>query len=464
MKWVFLITVLFTSKALHAKRTINPVTIAVIDTGFDLDHETLRPRLKLGETDEEAVEQQSQAWSTQFQDNSHLKQSVISGAPLQEVLLYRNLKAKSHQQGLTHEESSWMEMKKMDPSFKEKLRQFKRHVHGTIVAGIAVKDSEGLSVFPVRGLGIEIPTLVLEGDEETILPITKYSEAEFVRQVQLSEKRVIRKMRRMLDYIARQKIPIVNASYGVTEKHILSRFAELHKEITGLALDPLKLKEIVDDYFNRLYLQAGVLIARHPNTLFVFSAGNLGVDNGQTHHFPSRLRHDNVISIAALNGESLAPFSNWGHEYVDIAAPGVGIEALLPSVYTKEAGVNMIPASGTSMAAPYVSNVAARCLQLNPELTGAELKQIILGTGDARPSLTLRLTSGKSINAARALRAAEFSTNQSLDNAIQASMLTTESFSLPRDQDKEQLDKLALPHEEQVLTPLELSVPKSDSP
>lgn len=460
---MMLFTILFTTTLL-AEVPLNPVTIAVIDTGFDLDHETLRPRLKLGETDEEAVEQQSQAWSSKFQDNSHLKQSVISGAPLQEVLLYRTLKAKSHQQGLTHEESSWMEMKKMDPAFKDKLRQFKRHVHGTIVAGIALKDSEGLSVFPVRGLGIEVPTLVLEGDPETTLPITKYSEAEFIRQVQLSEKRVIKKMRRMLDYIARYRIPIVNASYGVTEKHIMSRFAELHKEITGLALDPLRLKEIVDDYFNRLYLQAGVLIARHPKTLFVFSAGNLGVDNGQTHHFPSRLRHDNVISIAALNGDSLAPFSNWGHEYVDIAAPGVGIEALLPSVYTKEAGVNMIPASGTSMAAPYVSNVAARCLQLNPQLTGSQLKQIILETGDARPSLTLRLTSGKSINAGRALRAAELSNNQSLESAIQASMLTSESSSSLKDPSSEQQDKSDPPHEEQASPLQEPSAPKSDSP
>lgn len=408
------------------------VTIAVIDTGFDLDNEVLGPHLKLGETDEEAVTMQAQQWRSQFQDNSHLKQSVLSGAPLHQVLMYRTLKAKSHQEGLTPEEALWVEMKKNDPDFREKLRLFKRHVHGTIVAGIALKEGEGISVFPVRGLGIDVPTVMVEGETERPAPVVKWknSQAEFQRQVTLSEERVIRKMRRMLDYIAQQKIPVVNASYGVTEKHITSRLGELHKEITGLAMDPLRLREIVDDYFGRLYLQAGVLIARHPETLFVFSAGNSGQDNGIHHHFPSRLRHDNVLSVAALGGDQLAAFSNWGHTTVDIAAPGVGINAILPSVYSKETGVTMVPASGTSMAAPYVSNVAARCLQLNPQLSAAQLKTIIMETGDALPALTLKLVSGKKINPVRALRAAELSVTQPLSTAIQAAFVTTESSAL----------------------------------
>ena len=443
-----------------------PVTIAVIDTGFDLDHEVLRPRLKLGETDEEGAEKQAQLWRSKFQDNSHLKQSVLSGAPLHQVLMYRTLKAKSHQEGLTPEESLWVEMKKMDPAFKENLRQFKRHVHGTIVAGIAVQEGEGLSVFPVRGLGLDVPTLVVEGDSErpTVIVKSKNSENEFRRQVQLSEQRVIRKMRRMLDYIAHQRIQVVNASYGVTEKHITSRFAELHKEITGLNLDPLRLREIVSGYFERLYLQAGVLIGQHPQTLFVFSAGNSGQDNGLHHHFPSRLRHHNVLSVAALNGERLAPFSNWGHDYVDIAAPGVGINAMLPSVYSKENGVSMVPASGTSMAAPYISNVAARCLQLNQNLTGAQLKQIIMETGDSLPSLTLRLTSGKKINPARAIRAAELSLTQPLSTAIQAAFVTTESSSSLKDLVTTPPDKSAQPLAAPVLPTPEPQVPTSDSP
>lgn len=403
------------------------VTIAIIDTGLDLDHELLKSKVKTGTTDEEGHALRPDFDVSPFLDNSHLKQSVLSGTPLQEVLMYRELKAKSYQQGLSAEESNWLERKKLEPEFQAQLKKFKRHVHGTIVAGIALKEGTGLSVFPVRGLGVDVPTLVVEEETEATAPLMKNSESAFYQRLKLSEQRVIRKMGRMLDFIALHKIPIVNASYGITEASVSARLAETYKETTGLSLDPLKLKEIVNDYFTHLYAAAGALIDRHPRTLFVFSAGNSGIDNDVHPHFPSKIRRDNVLTVAASNGTLLAPFSNWGKLSVDIAAPGVAVTALLPSVYTRETGLANIPASGTSMAAPFVANVAARCLQLNPNLTGAEIKHIILETGDALPALTLKLVSGKRIGPERALRAAELSVTMPLNLATQAAMVTTES-------------------------------------
>jgi subtilisin family serine protease len=49
-----------------------------------------------------------------------------------------------------------------------------------------------------------------------------------------------------------------------------------------------------------------------------------------------------------------APFSNYG-EWVDIAAPGVGITSSVPF----SGGVGFASWSGTSMAAPFVSGAAA---------------------------------------------------------------------------------------------------------
>lgn len=423
--WLALGLHLFFSISSHAAAT--PVTIAVIDTGFDLDHEILSPRLHLGETDEEAVT--ALAGVQDFQDNSHLKQPALSGQPLQEVLHYRTLKAKSHQQGLSFDERVWMDRRSLDPRFKENLKTFKRHVHGTIVAGIALNQGEGLSVFPVRGLGIEVPTVVVEGEQEKITPILKRSEAEFRRQVQLSANRSIRKMRKMLVYIAHHRIPIVNASYGVTEKHILRRFAELHREITGLALDPLRLKEVVDGFFMNLYERGDKLLQNYPETLFVFSAGNSAQDNDQHHHFPSRLRGNHVISVAALNGEKLASFSNWGQAKVDVAAPGVGISSLVPRVYSDAIGIKEIPASGTSMAAPFVANVAARCLQRNPKLKAAQLKRILAETGMPWKDLQGKLVSERAVDEKRALDAAMHSNEMDLDSAIKLALAPTSSGS-----------------------------------
>ena len=394
------------------------VTVAVIDTGFDLDHEALRPRLRLGETDEEGALSLPGFGAWSFQDNTHLKSSAIEPALLQEILLYRSLKAKSHQQGLSPDERLWLEQRKQDAQFRERLKLFKRHTHGTIVAGILLSEGEGLEIFPVRGLGIDVPTLMVESPADSAPPVVKHSQSEFYAQVKLSQDRVIRKMSKMLAWIHHHDIRVVNGSYGVSEKHILRRFGEWHKEITGLELAPEKLKEVVDGYFSALYRRADRILARYPNTLFIFSAGNSQQDNDQHHHFPSRLRRDHVIAVAATNGEQLASFSNWGQHNVDVGAPGVGVASLLPSVYRKESGVTSTVASGTSMAAPMVSNLAARCLQINPLLSAAQLKTLLLQTGTGVFDLVDKSVSGRVVSPQRALKAAQFSLITPLDEAI----------------------------------------------
>lgn len=417
MKWAWFFILFSTTLAAQT------VTVAVIDTGFDLDNQALRPRLKLGETDEEGAIALPGFAGWNFHNNEHLKSSLIDGVALQEVLFYRTLKAKSHQQGLAPSERAWLESKNADPRFKQQLRRFRKQSHGTLVTGILLAEGEGIEVFPVRGLGIAVPTLVVdETTQAQLSPIQKQSEAEFRRQVSLSEERIIRKMRKMLAWISLHNIRVVNASYGVTEKHIHRRFAEWHKEITGLELDEIKLKEIVDSYFASIYQRADRILARYPNTLFIFSAGNSGQNNDIHHHFPSRIRRPHVISVAALNGEYLASFSNWGETNVDVAAPGVGVMSVIPTVYAQQAGLAQTPASGTSMAAPHVANLAARCLQLNNELSGAELKRILLETGDEFMSLVGKTVSRRAVNSDRALKAAQLSKELPLEEAIRLAL------------------------------------------
>ena len=223
----------------------------------------------------------------------------------------------------------------------------------------------------------------------------------------------------MLSWIHQKNIRVINASYGVTERQTLTRFAEWHKEITGLELDEIKLTLIVDDYFTSLFKRASKIIDRYPNSLFIFSAGNSGQNNDFSHHFPSKLKNDNVISVAALNQIRLASFSNWGKESVDIAAPGVGIMSLIPSVYTAQTGMTKTPANGTSMAAPFVSNLAARCLQKNEKLKAQEVKRIILATGLKHPELKDKIRSEAEALPDKALKACELSLEMSLDKAIE---------------------------------------------
>ena len=100
--------------------------------------------------------------------------------------------------------------------------------------------------------------------------------------------------------------------------------------------------------------------------IFVKSAGN---QYGGTVTFPGGYRPE-VLAVSSIdiNGE-WSYFSSLGNP-VDVCAPGNNIYSTL---LNNTIGLN----SGTSMACPHVSGVAALILEVNPALTGQEVRDII---------------------------------------------------------------------------------------
>lgn len=120
------------------------------------------------------------------------------------------------------------------------------------------------------------------------------------------------------------------------------------------------------------------IIANYPG-LFVAAAGNYYSDNDEVDVFPANysLTHSNVISVGALDiNDEKALFSNYGINSVQIYAPGYDIYSTLPDN-------NYGALSGTSMAAPYVSGVAALLLSVNPSLTGTQLRKILINSSSS---------------------------------------------------------------------------------
>lgn len=392
-------------------------TIAIIDTGFDLDHEYLKPKILKKENDEKTID--FNGWD--FFDNSHLKKPVIQDkSSLDEILRFRDLRAKGHKQGLNQEEFEWFKNKSADKAFMEKVRLFKKHSHGTFVAGIALREGENINILPIRGLNIPNPVVMVEDKSyEGILPPKgKTSEDKFQDEINQSIERVSKKFSKICRFIAQNKIEIVNASYGITYKSIVTKFRERYKEMAGVEIDESKLKMMVDDYFSKLYSRSEKVMKRHSNVLFVFSAGNSGIDNDLFHHYPSRIKVDNAITVAAMNGDFLATFSNFGNQNVDIGAPGVAILSLVPKVYSEDGTDLYSPSSGTSMAAPYVSNLAAQIKNTNTALTPSQIRKIILETGEVKDHLKDKLASGSIVDNQKALRAALLSKDFKIDQAI----------------------------------------------
>lgn len=131
--------------------------------------------------------------------------------------------------------------------------------------------------------------------------------------------------------------------------------------------------------------------------LFVAAAGNDSSDNDTRASYPANYDLSNVISVAATNNQdTLAGFSNFGVKKVDLVAPGVDIV----STYTASRYGYM---SGTSMAAPHVTGVAALIKSQNPTLDDAQMRARILESVDKIDDLSGKVATGGRLNAASAL-------------------------------------------------------------
>jgi subtilisin family serine protease len=144
-------------------------------------------------------------------------------------------------------------------------------------------------------------------------------------------------------------------------------------------------------------LEDAIRAAGEQGILFVAAAGNNSTDNDKRAHYPSNYNLPNVLSVAAVDRtDSITSFSNFGVKTVHIAAPGRDIlSTWLNNAYRE--------ASGTSMAAPQVSGVAALVLASEPDLSVAKLRARILETADKIASLEGKTATGGRLCAAQAL-------------------------------------------------------------
>ena len=145
---------------------------------------------------------------------------------------------------------------------------------------------------------------------------------------------------------------------------------------------------IINMSFGKYYSPEKIVVdeaakyAQSKNVLLVHAAGNESKNKDKEENYPSRTLLsgevlNNWMEIGANDSKKgkkvVAPFSNYGQTTVDVFAPGVDIYSTIPdNKYTNE--------SGTSMAAPSATGVAALLLQYFPELKPYELKDVLIKT------------------------------------------------------------------------------------
>ncbi|RPI29142.1 MAG: hypothetical protein EHM61_02575 [Acidobacteria bacterium] len=253
------------------------------------------------------------------------------------------------------------------------------HSHGTHVAGIIAANANNAA--GIAGVAPNTKIMVLKA-------------CELGCQTAL--------IRAAMDHAAGEGVKVVNCSMAIRDYWHCPNpnhwwvWSNQPGTCTVLGCGAQLVSVFADD--PDLTVQGG--ITQHPETLFVFAAGNFGESCEVSPSYPCSWDYSNIICVGGIsqNGslwDTQTPpgqegaGSNWGVTRVDIAAPATDILSTVrtdagypqndPSplqLYAPDPSFGKM--TGTSMAAPHVSGVIALMWSRHPSDTAARIKENLL--------------------------------------------------------------------------------------
>jgi subtilisin family serine protease len=250
----------------------------------------------------------------------------------------------------------------MSPAqMKEFMQAFdstESYMHGTHVAGIAARGNPAIRLINAR---ITYDTR----------PVPAPPTDEF-------QKRNAAAYRDTVAWFRAHHVRVVNMSWWNRPSNY-----EDDLERNGIGKNAEERKTLARHYFNIERDGLYAALKNAPDILFVTIAGNNDSDNAFEETIPSSFKLPNLLVVGAVDqAGQQTNFTSTGQN-IGVYADGYEVESVVP-------GGAKVHMSGTSMAAPEVTNLAAKLLALNPKLTPHQVIDIITRTSDAGESPTIR--------------------------------------------------------------------------
>jgi len=366
---------------LDASAKLSPVTVAIWDTGIDLDIAALGkqawvndkeiPGNDLDDDGNGLVDDVNGIGFTLHGDYTPtlLFPILDTGADPAQYQQYAkgfsDLQANVDSKEATEVKQKLASLPKEEfKPFLEGLSAYSIYAHGTHVAGIATAGNPAARLLTGR---ITFDHRII-GDRPTIAQAYKDASAAV----------------RTVDYFVEQGIRVVNMSWGGSLSGI-----EAALEQTGAPGTPEERRALARRIYDIGYKALLEAMRDASGVLFVIAAGNSDNNVEFDEVYPSSIKLPNVMIAGAVDqaGDETS-FTSFGNS--EVFANGFEVESYVP-------GGAELKFSGTSMAAPNVANLAAKLWAVYPDLSVAQVRQLIVDGADAKQAgdRTIRLMNPK---------------------------------------------------------------------
>ena len=151
------------------------------------------------------------------------------------------------------------------------------------------------------------------------------------------------------------------------------------------------------------------ILQNNPDHLFIAAAGNDNLEiNDNYRPLMCGIQEPNLLCVASSTDKNQrSSFSNFGEDYVHLFAPGSNIISTYP--INHPIAPNYANLSGTSMACPHVSGLAALVRAKRNDLSGKDVRNLIETNVVQKAVYSTFVSTGGIIDAEKTLKAARIS-------------------------------------------------------